>query len=331
MGSLFPGLPDEVGWECLLRVELNSHHNLRGVCKRWNDVLKNPHFYQERKRLKISEQRICMVVQDTEGIRDRVAVYDLEKNSCKCLPRIPAQIKGMCHCYFLKQKLVLITDSIKGSERSCVWLYDFACSKWRQGAQMPRRLYSFASAADEHRGLIYVGGGYERGHRHHRATVYNVEEDNWDFLPYKKTSGSIGAFANGKFYVMGSSGIFKVFNSYMRSWTALENRVNRSHHCFVSAFGRFYGLSVNGLFEYDFSPDKLNVVGTFSMKNMGWFIHFAVVFSNKLFVRKLDSKLNQGFYMLEPPSETGGTFKLIEVERPLDLQGSAVCATTLDL
>ncbi|GLJ18028.1 hypothetical protein SUGI_0318120 [Cryptomeria japonica] len=292
MGSLFPGLPDEVGWECLLRVELNSHHNLRGVCKRWNDVLKNPHFYQERKRLKISEQRICMVVQDTEGIRDRVAVYDLEKNSCKCLPRIPAQIKG---------------------------------------AQMPRRLYSFASAADEHRGLIYVGGGYERGHRHHRATVYNVEEDNWDFLPYKKTSGSIGAFANGKFYVMGSSGIFKVFNSYMRSWTALENRVNRSHHCFVSAFGRFYGLSVNGLFEYDFSPDKLNVVGTFSMKNMGWFIHFAVVFSNKLFVRKLDSKLNQGFYMLEPPSETGGTFKLIEVERPLDLQGSAVCATTLDL
>lgn len=52
MGSLFHCLPDEIGWECLVRVELNSHHNLRCVCKSWNAALKNPHFYQERKRLK---------------------------------------------------------------------------------------------------------------------------------------------------------------------------------------------------------------------------------------------------------------------------------------
>ncbi|GLJ53359.1 hypothetical protein SUGI_1137720 [Cryptomeria japonica] len=49
MGSLFPGLPDEIGLKCLLRLELKSFDNVRRVCKRWNAILKNPKFYKKEK------------------------------------------------------------------------------------------------------------------------------------------------------------------------------------------------------------------------------------------------------------------------------------------
>ncbi|GLJ53285.1 hypothetical protein SUGI_1135700 [Cryptomeria japonica] len=192
MGSLFPGLPDEIGLECLLRLELKSFHNVRRVCKRWNAILKKPKFYQERKRLKISEQRICML-QKVDGICDRVAVYDLNKNSCKSLPPIPTQINGVWHFHFVKQNLVLIKDVFCDSTRSCVWLYDFRNGglNWREGAKMPVGLQNgFASAADEHRGLIYVVGGFGDDTFNspvRSAFVYNVEEDKWDVLPDMNT------------------------------------------------------------------------------------------------------------------------------------------------
>ncbi|GLJ13391.1 hypothetical protein SUGI_0211280 [Cryptomeria japonica] len=333
MGFLFPRLPDELGRECLLRVELNSHHNLSCVCKSWNTALKNPHFYQERKRLKISEKRICML-QRIDGIC-KVVIFDLEKNTCKSLPPIPTKINGIFHCHFVKQKLVLITNLLPVSTRSYVWLYDFVCSKWRQGVKMPRWLNGFASAVDEDRGLIYVGGGCESyGNPVRSASVYNVEEDKWDVLPDMNTyiQNSKGAFADGKFYVIGTSGSFEVFDSQTRSWTTMENRFN-SWCCFISAFGRLYGLSERGLVEYHYSQDKLDIVGTFPGQNWGRFTDFAVLVSNKIFVgvSRFYAFARQGFFILEPPSETGGTLKLIGIRRPPGLQGSAICAATLDL
>ncbi|GLJ13389.1 hypothetical protein SUGI_0211240 [Cryptomeria japonica] len=343
MGFLFPRLPDEIGRECLLRVELNSHHKLRCVCKSWNAELKSAHFYQERKRLKISEQRICMI-QKIDGICNRVAIFDPEKNTCKILPPIPTEINGISHSYFVKQKLVLITDLLVDSTKSRVWLYDFICSKWRQGAKMPRWLTKFVSAADDHRGLIYVAGGFTSSYIDARwqiysnpvqsVSVYNVEEDKWDDLPDLNTyvSRSCGAFAEGKFYVMSTSLIFEVFDSYTRSWTTIWNRF-KGWHRFISAFGRLYGLSVRGLIEYDYSQDKLSIVGTFPELNWGRSIDFAVLISNKIFVgiSGFDTFAPQRFFILEPPSETGGTLKLIGIERPSSLQGSAICAATLDL
>ncbi|GLJ13574.1 hypothetical protein SUGI_0215640 [Cryptomeria japonica] len=331
MGSLFPCLPDEIGWECLLRVELNSHHNLRCVCKSWNAALKSPHFYRERKRLKISEQRICML-QDIVGVCSRVAVYDQEKNTCKNLPPIPTESNGFVHCHFVKQKLVLIKDCV--ADFGCVWLYDFVCSKWRQGAKMPRcqKGTVFACAVDEHGGLIYVGGGfYQEGiylDGLRSASVYNVEEDKWDVLPDMNTSGSIGAFADGKFYVMDYDK-FGVFDAYTRSWKTMENRFVSM--LFVSGFERLHCFSIRELIAYDYSQDKLNIVGTFPIEDWGQLVNLGVVVSNKIFVRKCDPIQGQGFYMLEPPSESGGTVKLIGIDRPSGLQGFTISAATLDL
>ncbi|GLJ10537.1 hypothetical protein SUGI_0130020 [Cryptomeria japonica] len=325
MESLFPGLPDEIGLECLLRVELNSHHKLKCVCKSWNAALKNPHFYQERKRLTISEQRICML--DHKGI----VVYDLAEKSCRRLLPIPAQIGDSYHCHFAKQKLVLISD-----RSNCVWLYDFTCSKWRQGAEKPRwPIRCFASATDEHRGLIYVAGGKDNFANWVRsASVCNVEEDKWNFLPDMNTYMEYcdGVFSDGKFYVYSGPRIeptFEVFDSYTRSWKSVENRFNRV--CFLSAFGRLYCLSVRQLIEYDYSQDKFHIVGPHSME---WWepLLFAAEVGHNIFVGSMDYDSDQTFFTLTPPSETGGAFKRIGIEIPSGLRNSFfIRAATLDL
>ncbi|GLJ13379.1 hypothetical protein SUGI_0210980 [Cryptomeria japonica] len=333
MGSLFPCLPDEIGLECLLRVELNSHHNLRCVCKSWNAAVKNPHFYQGRNFLKISEQRICML-QNINGVCKRIAVYDMQKKSCKNLPPIPAKILRILSCYFVKQKLVLFTDMVAENTKSWIWLYDFSCSKWRQGAQMIRWQTGFASAADEHGGLIYVAGGYGGFYNPVRsASVYNVEEDKWHRLPNMNTymEDLRGVFADGKFYVLGKPSwrTFEVFDSYTRSWKTLENRFNSMH--FLSVFGRFHCLSSRGLIEYDYSLDKLHIVGPLPTEDCER-INFAVVVGHKIILNKWDPIEIESFYMLAPPNETGGEIKWVAIEKLSGLQGSAIhAATQVDL
>ena len=191
MGFLFPRLPDEIGRECLVRVELNSHHNLRSVCKSWNAASKSPSFYERRKVLKISEQRICFIKEFFDEF-EGVAVYDPEMNSCKSLPPLPIEFDGDFRGHFVKQKLVLIPDNLLDPTENHVWLYDFVGLKWKQGAKMTRWMNRFASATDEHGGLIYVAGGFGRyyydrgsgmvGDPISSASVYNVEEEKWEDL-----------------------------------------------------------------------------------------------------------------------------------------------------
>ncbi|GLJ13386.1 hypothetical protein SUGI_0211190 [Cryptomeria japonica] len=342
MGSLFPSLPDEIVLECLLRVKLNSHPKLRCVCKSWNAALKSPYFYEERKRLKISEQRFFMLQTKgriIDGISNRVAVYNLENNSCKSLPPVPGPIYSIEHCHFVKQKLVLITDIVRDSTRICVWLFDFASCKWRRGATMLRWLEDFTSAADEDGGLIYVGGGFDRSGKPVRsASVYNVEEDKWDVLPdinalvVDMYTIFRSAFADGKFYVMGSwsAPSFEAFDSYTRSET-VENRFNCWCSFVTAPFGRLYFLSDKGLIEYDCSQDKWNIVGPIPTKDWDLHIEFAVMVGHKIFVCKYHPHQGQGYYMVELPNETGGAIKLFRIRKPRGLQGQPICAATLNV
>ncbi|GLJ13354.1 hypothetical protein SUGI_0210600 [Cryptomeria japonica] len=332
-GCLFPRLPDEIGWECLVRVELNSHRNLRCVCKSWNAALKSPRFYQDRKRLKISEQRICML-HWIDGNWD-IVVYDLEKKSSKSLPPIPGQIYGRCQCHVVKRKLVLIGNAYG----NCLWLYDFACSEWREGARMPEWREGFASAADEERGLIYVGGAFRYcKYGLTSASVYNVEEDRWDLLPDMNTcmDAFTGAFADSKFYVMGNRHCHtnEVFDCYTKSWKTMEDRFNSvSAVCFVSAFERLYCFSAMGLIEYEYTQDKLNIVETFPTGDWHETIIFTVVIGHNIFICRWDHIEGQTFWLLRPPSERGGggAFKWTGIERPLSFQSCAINAATLDL
>ena len=352
MASLFPDLPDNVGWECLLRVELNSHHNLRCISKSWNAVLKNPTYYEERKKRKISEQRICLMdeIHNNDNIHNRVVIYDLEKNTCKSILPTPNQIDGSFHCHFVKQKLVLISDFETQSTRNRVWLYDFVHLKWREGAEMPRLVTGFASAVDEKGGQIYVGGGYEDALLLidapwlPSASVYNVEEDKWEDLPQISTFIEPyisdlfkGVFVDGKFYMMRDLDRFDVFDTHTRSWVVVEDGLNMlldpfSSGHFVSAIGHIYFLTDDELIEYDFNNDKVKIVGTMPAGDYKQHIYSAIEVNNKIFVSRSPTKVGvSGLYILTLPSEKGGTFELLEIQMPSEVQGRVTYAATLDL
>ncbi|GLJ13310.1 hypothetical protein SUGI_0210100 [Cryptomeria japonica] len=146
-----------------------------------------------------------------------------------------------------------------------------------------------------------------------------------------KVENFVGGFADGKFYVKDYQfwPNFEVFDSYIRSWKTVENRSNSLH--FLPVFGCLYSLFGRELIGYEYNQDMLQIVGPLSMEDWNRYIEFSVLVSNKIFVSKWDPIQSQAFYMLVPPTETGGAFKLIGIERPLGLQGSAIAAATLDL
>ena len=227
------------------------------------------------------------------------------------------------------------------------WFHDFVCLKWREGTEIPKWTNGFASAADEERGLIYVGGGYDRFHSREdfslladpvrSASVYNVEEDKWEDLPDMNTSmeprqvGGIvpfrGVFVDGRFYVKSYPGVFEVFDSYSKAWKNVENELNQSAGIFVSAFGQIYFLTSMVMIEYDFRQEKTQVVGSLPAEDL----KFAIVVNNKIFVCKwAKSEGMGGFYMLTPPSKTGEEFNLTGMQRPPGIQ-VVRDAATLDL
>ena len=96
--DLFPGLPKELGRECLLRVHYTFHNNLAAVCRSWEATVKNPHFYQDRKIRGVSQQCICLIeheryYDDTGRYINSeyviITVYDPQQGTSETLPRLP--------------------------------------------------------------------------------------------------------------------------------------------------------------------------------------------------------------------------------------------------
>ena len=84
--NIIPGLPYDIGRECLLRASLLSHDAMAGVCKTWKNIVCSPLFYQDRKRSGLSQQ--FLLTCSRSGLsRCRIKVYDPIQQSYKTLPR----------------------------------------------------------------------------------------------------------------------------------------------------------------------------------------------------------------------------------------------------
>ncbi|XP_050203439.1 F-box/kelch-repeat protein SKIP20 [Mercurialis annua] len=59
--ELIPGLPDEIGRECLVKVPFEFHGNMKSVCHSWKNLISHPSFYQQRFKLGTSEHLVCLV------------------------------------------------------------------------------------------------------------------------------------------------------------------------------------------------------------------------------------------------------------------------------
>ena len=101
---------------------------------------------------------------------------------------------------------------------------------------------------------------------------------------------------------------------------------------FVSAIGHIYFLTDDELIEYDFNNDKVKIVGTIPAGDYKQHIYSAIEVNNKIFVSRSPTKVGvSGLYILTPPSEKGGTFELLEIQMPSEVQGRVTYAATLDL
>lgn len=59
--DLIPGLPEEIGNECLSRFHYSSHGRAVGVCRRWQELLQSKEFYYHKKRTGYTQKTACLI------------------------------------------------------------------------------------------------------------------------------------------------------------------------------------------------------------------------------------------------------------------------------
>ena len=221
-----------------------SHDNLKDVCRSWEGMLSNPHFYEDRTISGTSEQLICYIQKDPKAANNNFAsfgcvitIYDPLNSTWKRLtpciddPHFPGSISLFSRCVAVNRKLVLITGLAPPNINvNSVYIYDFESARWRRGADMPTPRFNFACSVDLSNGLVYVAGGMDETYYPLAAAeTYNAEEDKWEILPpmlQEHGVGCHGVILEGKFIVL-SGGKFddsaQVFNPSAGSWTRWED------------------------------------------------------------------------------------------------------------
>ncbi|KAE8705380.1 Ureide permease 2 isoform 1 [Hibiscus syriacus] len=195
--EFLPGLPDELGLECLSRLAYTVHRLASRVCHRWRDLLQSPDFYYHRKRLGYIQKVAFLVLSFNGGIVDGpkksgvsprygIAVFDSVSQSWDRLASVPKYPNGLplfCQLASCEGKLVVMGgwDSVSYDPVTDVFIYDFMTRQWKQGKDMPSKRSFFAIGACS--GRVYVAGGHDENKNASRsAWVYDLRKDEWTRL-----------------------------------------------------------------------------------------------------------------------------------------------------
>jgi hypothetical protein len=319
-----PNLPSDLQREVLLRVPYSLHDKMKAVCRSWKDMMSSPQFYEDRKTCGTSEHFICLIHsnlhRESENgviLTNGITVYDPRNGTRKRVPPSPyfPRLPQMSEFLSVNRKLVLLGAG--GNPMNMVFIYDFQCSKWRRGADMPTTRYLFACSVSSSKGLIYVAGGRdERGNILATAEVYDVEEDKWEILPpmAQKREGSRGVFFEGKFMVI-SGGTrdlqrrvdksAEAFDAKTGTWNRLEDMWSSEtsvKRCwiFVSACGNLYGIDgLLDIFKYDAQKNVWTSLAFLPTRTP--IITCAAPWRDRIFVSVIDSEgRDQVPYLFQP-------------------------------
>ncbi|KAK8655806.1 hypothetical protein V6N13_108372 [Hibiscus sabdariffa] len=195
--EFLPGLPEELGLECLSRLPYNSHRLASRVCQRWRDLLQSPDFYYHRRKLGYTQKVACLVLAFNGGTLDGpkkpgaspcygIAVFDSMTQSWDRLAPVPKYLNGLplfCQLASCERKLVVMGgwDPVSYDPVSDVFIYDFMTRQWKQGKDMPAKRSFFAVGACSSR--VYIAGGHDENKNASRsAWVYDVRKDEWTRL-----------------------------------------------------------------------------------------------------------------------------------------------------
>ncbi|KAB5519563.1 hypothetical protein DKX38_023882 [Salix brachista] len=198
MAELIPGLPEEIAFECLVRLHYTAHRVASQVCKRWRLILQSKDFYYQRKEGGFTHKPACLIqavlgqtgssqTKPAGPLKYGVSIFDSVSGSWDRIDPVPVYPDGLplfCQVTSSEGKLVLLGgwDPVKYEPLSQVFVYEFTTRQWKRGKEMPENRSFFA--AGELNGQIIISGGHDENKNALRtAWVYDVAQDEWAELP----------------------------------------------------------------------------------------------------------------------------------------------------
>ncbi|PRQ35714.1 putative F-box domain, galactose oxidase, beta-propeller [Rosa chinensis] len=192
-----PGLPEELGLECLTRLPYSAHPTASRVCRPWRSLLESEEFYRHRKQNGYTRNVACLVqavavaVELNTGPKSGaggspsygIAVFDSVSGTWERLDPIPKYPNGLpmfCRVASCEGKLVVMGgwDPATYKPVTDVFVYEFTTCRWRRGAAMPSKRSFFAIGSRGSR--VYVAGGHDESKNALKsAWVYDLRRDEW--------------------------------------------------------------------------------------------------------------------------------------------------------
>ncbi|KAG0498950.1 hypothetical protein HPP92_003641 [Vanilla planifolia] len=279
--TLMSSLPEEIVDECLIRVHHQSFPLLRGVCRRWNQLLGSPDFLRFRRSA--GHARSLLVLSQAESSSffhsgpainyaacfpfHRLVVHDPATGDWATLPQIPGlreNVPRFCRLAAVGGVLVVIGgwDPDTWSASDGVYVYSFLTGSWRRGRSMPGPRRSFFACSGG-AGMVLVAGGRDEDKNALRsAMVYDVSADQWTELREMRSERDDcdGMFVDRGFLVVGGCGTAmqakfgwsaEEFDIWEWRWRpivedALEAEGCCLRSCAASGEGRIYSCGING-------------------------------------------------------------------------------------
>ncbi|XP_061375201.1 F-box/kelch-repeat protein At2g44130-like [Gastrolobium bilobum] len=198
--ELIPGLPSDLGLECLTRLPHSAHRVALRVCSQWWRLLQSDEFYYHRKKTGHTRRVSCLVQahqqqpNHEEGEKPTgsvspsfgITVFDPESMSWDRVDPVPESPFGLplfCQLASCDGELVLMGgwDPASYEPLTAVFVYDFRTSRWRRGRDMPAKMSFFAVGSGH--GRVYVAGGHDENKNALRtAWAYDPRSDEWSGL-----------------------------------------------------------------------------------------------------------------------------------------------------
>lgn len=197
--DLLPGLPDDIGLDCLTRLPHSGYPLASRVCRQWRLLLESDYFYHDRKKSGHTRELACLIqalplpqekagdgLKPTGSAAHGITVFDPMSQTWERLDPVPDYPLGLplfCQAASWEDKLVVMGgwDPQSYEPVRDVFVYDFRRSEWRRGKDMPSKRSFFAIGA--HEGRIYVAGGHDENKNALKtASVYDVGNDEWSEL-----------------------------------------------------------------------------------------------------------------------------------------------------
>lgn len=256
--ELIPGLPNDVAFQCLLRIPVQAHPQLQRVSRKWRELVNSPQYYEERKREGTTMHFLCTLQALSHQSPDLkhnsssspaensssspvfgISVFNAkDRTTWERLPHIPDHPNGLplfCRLVAVSGNLLVMGgwNPATWETLRSVYLYNFSSRTWRRGADMPSDRSFFACVALE--GYVVVAGGHDTTKSAlATAEVYSVEKDEWKTLPKmsEERDECTGVTLDGKIYVISgysteSQGQFvksaDIYDPVRRTWTRIEN------------------------------------------------------------------------------------------------------------